>query len=395
MKPSDTKQIVLIFSKDFRYLLGVGSKKIDSGNVLYAKFGTPVPVNEKNIDILIQSLEEARSSAGTSESTVLGESQYSFMFLSGGGKVASFLKEEVPRVLLVALGSAAASVLASLLIGYGVQKVVKGVTRFKTLKVENAIRQMDKEMFEKGAPDSAFEEYAILMNGIKNLLRHPSINSLIVLGRPGTGKTYCVRRTLYKNNVDYKIIRGANLDLESFFRAIYDNRNENLLLLDDFDSSLKNEAVISVLKSAVDTYKVRQISIPHGRLGQVYGEKSISISVPDKFTFKPKIILITNLPMDQIDSALLSRSIVCEIKFDLDQTLTIITKMKEYIARDVPKHVKDIVLKDLMDLVAQYKGKKELNVDIRKIETLFNVYHYSGPETGRKLMMSQILGSDL
>jgi hypothetical protein len=58
------------------------------------------------------------------------------------------------------------------------------------------------------------------------------LKSLIIYGKPGTGKTHIVRRTFYFANMrprtDYVIEKGSSLGLAETYQLFYDNRDKTI-----------------------------------------------------------------------------------------------------------------------------------------------------------------------
>jgi hypothetical protein len=82
-----------------------------------------------------------------------------------------------------------------------------------------------------------------------------------------------------------------------------------VLIYDDCDSVFKDDNAINVLKGALDTSKVREISWNSAAPLKTIGKTS----VPKKFDFTGKIIFISNLSKKKISAALQTRAFMLEI----------------------------------------------------------------------------------
>lgn len=160
-------------------------------------------------------------------------------------------------------------------------------------------------------------------------------NSLFISGRAGTGKTYNVEKAMQdeglKEEWDYVKISGAVSVIE-MFRKLY-QYNDKVLIFDDADAVFRDENGRNILKGALDTKKVRNISYLK-RIKALYDPKDFETDpegevaaldaglVPNKFDFTGRVIFISNLAKDKADpdGAIRSRSILIDVNPD-DATL--------------------------------------------------------------------------
>lgn len=135
--------------------------------------------------------------------------------------------------------------------------------------------------------------------------------ALIITGQPGVGKTFMVRKQLESKglvrNQDYFKITGKST-AAGMYISMYEH-NGKILIYDDCDSVFKDENAINVLKGALDTTKLREISWNSAAPLKTVGKTS----VPKKFDFTGKIIFISNLSKKKISSALQTRAFMLEI----------------------------------------------------------------------------------
>ena len=224
----------------------------------------------------------------------------------------------------------------------------------------------NEALFSKQKEDEpAYAIYFKTTAFVKNVMDGP-FSGLILCGPPGTSKTYIVRRTLFflgkKSGQDYNVSKGATASLTDVYYMLWKNRDK-ILILDDFDSPLKNDDMINFLKSITDTYKNRIVNMPR--------ERTISLSdpevtnVPQRFNFEGKIVIITNLRKKQIDRALLSRCPCLEIEFSPKEVFDGINKMMDFMSPSVSKDVKMEVLNYIMQL---YNKNKNIDVNFRAFQ---------------------------
>lgn len=148
-----------------------------------------------------------------------------------------------------------------------------------------------------------------------------SVNSLVVSGAPGIGKTYTLSQRLKKahDSLEWNVtsISGKMTTL-ALYEVLYRNRfSTSVLVLDDMDSIFESEDGMNLLKGALDTGK-RNISY-------ISSSKYLrDAGVPSTFEMKGKIIFITNKNLSAAAkagtkmaphySALMSRSVYVDLK---------------------------------------------------------------------------------
>jgi hypothetical protein len=212
--------------------------------------------------------------------------------------------------------------------------------------------------------EPAYAVYNDLVNMINHTLTGPS-PALIIYGPPGMSKTYNVRRALHFSGLaprkDYAIIKGSSLGLTEVYDMLYKYR-KRILILDDFDTPLQNDDVINLIKSITDSYDNRIVSLPKkATLATIEtgGDESAS---PDKFEFKGKLIIITNLSLNQIDSAVLSRAPAIEIAFDSKKIISLIGDMLKFTSPSIDMKIKQEVYQYIISL---YKKNPKLQITFR------------------------------
>lgn len=235
--------------------------------------------------------------------------------------------------------------------------------------------------------DSAFSNYISLINAVDTVVKTNKPGAL-VLGDPGLGKTFVIRRTLYKLGVEhYEIFKGSSIKLDTFYLTLYKNR-KSLIVLDDFDEPLKKMDYVNVLKAITDSYGSRVVTLPN-EITVVDANKASTTAIPRKFIFEGKIIVVTNLKLTEIDSALRSRLLIVDVKFNVKETLDIASKMVTNLSPDVPMEEKQEVLTFLSDYVNK---NKDVSLDLRKIQDAFNTRH-NNPELWKKLTIYSLKNS--
>ena len=149
-----------------------------------------------------------------------------------------------------------------------------------------------------------------------------SVNSLIVAGAPGLGKSFTVNKVLNRVNsgeYGYVFHRGY-LKATHLFRLLWENKGkEQVIVIDDCDSIFEDQTALNLLKAALELKSVRRIG--WGSEKEFFDQDGDSI--PRYFDYEGSIIFLTNLAFHElIDSksknaphlsALESRSLVLDL----------------------------------------------------------------------------------
>lgn len=236
--------------------------------------------------------------------------------------------------------------------------IVKIINWFKERYVSGPLEtKMNEELFiGQKKNDSKFSMYSNLINHITNVVKGPA-PAFIICGPPGMSKTYIVRRTLHflglKPAIDYTILKGSSSNVIDIYEMLYYNRKK-ILILDDFDTPLRDESIVNLLKGITDSYSNRIISLPRADPKSVDIKYQQYTSVPSKFEFKGKLIIITNMKKSEINPALVSRAPTFEVMYNTKQIINAIDKMMEYISPKISMDIKREVFNYITTLYKQY-----------------------------------------
>lgn len=198
-------------------------------------------------------------------------------------------------------------------------------------------------------------------------------NSLIISGDAGVGKTRTVKDTIeslgMRKDVHYYFATGT-ATTAGLYEILFRHRHK-LILFDDCDAVFKEPDSLNLLKGALDTYKVREISkLTKGNTfdssemtdSDMEVEYESSGKVPNKFEFDGQIIFISNLPEDKFDKALLSRSLHVDVHLNKKE---LFDRMKDIMAKicpDVEQEQKEEALEYLMYVTSNYPTKFDMNI---------------------------------
>jgi hypothetical protein len=176
-----------------------------------------------------------------------------------------------------------------------------------------------QEQIHKGLEDikksttSQLEKYYWVQDSYLDMvLKSDEINSLVLLGRAGLGKTFETIRYLASNNVDFQLITGMISPLE-LFHLLYENKENKLLVFDDCKAILNNPQTSAILLQALWGVPKRIVA---------WRTTSTKLKVPETFVFNSKIIVIVNDIPQEIEP-LMSRCLLLGVEFDYNQILSI------------------------------------------------------------------------
>ena len=230
--------------------------------------------------------------------------------------------------------------------------------------------------------------------------------------------TFTIMQVIEKNNLlknkDYVKLSGKASPVE-IYKTLFMFRDGGLIIFDDLDSMWRNEDATNILKAALDTSPVREISwasaqtINVSRLSddkrqelfktidrQIDGSdeevdvfdddedapkkkptKDTKIRYPSTFDFKGRVIFISNLKPDQLDTAILSRS----VKINMDMTpQQILMRMRSILptlgGTDVPLSKKE----ELLDQLIIMRGRREIDaVTLREFTKGLDIVRSGAP----------------
>ena len=125
------------------------------------------------------------------------------------------------------------------------------------------------------------------------------IKALFIHGEPGIGKTLTVEKMLPKDNDNYVYFSGGVRGTFELVKILYENRDNKVLIFDDFDSVFRTKTQIEILKKALVDSNSRLITwIDATKRGK-------ENRIPERFEFTSSVIFISNVM--KLDSALKSR----------------------------------------------------------------------------------------
>ena len=189
----------------------------------------------------------------------------------------------------------------------------------------------------------------------------------------GIGKTQVVKETL-KNlgltpETDYYFATGT-VTTAGLYELLFKSRI-SLTVLDDCDSVFKDPDSVNMLKGALDTYEVREITkLSKGNTFETRGMSDEEIEerwretgkLPNKFEFRGQIIFISNLGEDKFDDAILSRSLHVDVHLSKEEVISRMREIMKKINPNVDNKEKEEALEYLIFITENYPVKFDLNI---------------------------------
>ncbi len=138
------------------------------------------------------------------------------------------------------------------------------------------------------------ENFAVMDMVTEGIIDGESL-AMIASGDPGIGKTwnieYLLEAAADAGKIEYTKVQGYSR-ATGLFKLLYEMRNDNqVLLVDDCDSIFKDVNGLNILKGALDTTKVRNIS---WRSEHILFSDSGEV-LPKSFDYRGRCIFITNV----------------------------------------------------------------------------------------------------
>ena len=231
-------------------------------------------------------------------------------------------------------------------------------------------------------PDLVFDD----IEKLTKIVATGGANGLIVAGAPGLGKTHHVEATM-KNlfgspkgaEARWRHMKGGKLSAYGLYMMMFLNRDNKTLVFDDTDIWGDKDCV-AMMKSAIDTYPVRDISwtskatvntdLMDAEERETYYEELMiaikenpedlggKIKLPASFEFTSRVIFITNVPAakfakDPHMAAIMSRSFFVDVNLRAEDVVRRIKTILPFIEPDVSMDIK----LEVVDALAKKEGQ--------------------------------------
>ena len=175
--------------------------------------------------------------------------------------------------------------------------------------------------------------------------------SLIVTGEGGLGKTHSVTQSIKNTDMgesDYVFFKGYST-ARGLYNTLYDN-NGKLIIFDDCDSVLEDKVALNILKSALDSYETRTISW--------MAKMNKNDEYPQQFDFTGRIIFISNKSKEDMNEAILSRSLTVDLTMTPNDK---IERMSAILGSILPEYTLEAKT-EALDFLKTVKDEVSLNM---------------------------------
>lgn len=244
------------------------------------------------------------------------------------------------------------------------------------IPVTSVIEETDTELYARLR--DTYKTLDKLVEAVSN----NTVNSLIVAGAPGLGKSYEVNKVLNEINsgeYGYVFHRGY-LRATHLFRLLWENRFQGqTVVIDDCDAIFSDETALNILKAALELKETRMIG---------WGSEKVFVDsdneeIPRYFDFQGNVIFLTNLNFSDLSTgnskhaphlaALESRSLVLDLK--IRSKREIMGKIKLTV-NDGMLRSKGLTQHEENDLVSFMENNidKMKEISLRSIEKLTALY---------------------
>lgn len=189
-----------------------------------------------------------------------------------------------------------------------------------------------------------------------------------------SGKSFETMKTLDEllGKGNYTVFSGAAKP-EEFVQILYNHRQNEILVLDDFsDKLLKNTEIVNVLKAALQNEKTRTIT--YGKVAKK------GLDYPPQFDFESGIIFISNY--SKLDGAIASRSMVLEITLSNEEALEKVETTLENFHPEVDMATKRQALEYAKELAPGVKS-----IDYRMVDNILVAIQVSPNNWKRMALM--------
>lgn len=282
-------------------------------------------------------------------------------------------------------------------------------------------------MFED--PLNAKELFSLLEQGISDVASGRS-KTMIITGDPGIGKTFTVTKELAGS--DTEVFKGGITSSAALYKMLFiNNKPGRIIIFDDLDTLFQDKESANILKGALDSSPEPEVSyISNNTVHPLYydvltdkreaddpevikklnelkidiqniNEKRLAVMkmkaqdpfaqaaiLPNKFVFKSKVIFISNMYLDEIPEAIISRGgTKVEVNLTLDEIVNRINDLLDKIEVPVETGSKPIGMPEKKQAIEYLKKVLIPYGKIKKIEfrNFFDICRLASGTAPKKL----------
>jgi hypothetical protein len=257
----------------------------------------------------------------------------------------------------------------------GVPKAGFRVTKNRVGNPQFMIGDDDIDLEPPASDFSVIERFEFIRKFV-SLVAERKINSFVLTGSGGIGKTTAVMETLKSVGLredtpdsttgDFIVIRGFSTP-RALYETMYEYKNK-ILVLDDADQVFKDPLGANLIKAALDDKPTRIINWNTSREPED--------GVPNRFIYSGRMIFVSNLSINQFPQAIISRSQKVDVTLNTDEKVDIISEVFKKLDKN-EKHKSDILefVKD--------NARKAKDLNIRSAVALFTLRENFGDDWKR------------
>lgn len=278
--------------------------------------------------------------------------------------------------------------------------------------IKKKTKDTDTETITYADPKYIFQD---LKDSVKQLCKGGALNGVLIAGPGGTGKSYHVEKAFeeegLKPDKDWIKIK-VRMTPPEIYKTLLNYYNK-IIVFDDCDEALTNKTAANIFKSAIDTNEHRTISWYKADTLNTQGLPNEVIKglvnndakhrLPSTFEFTGACVFITNLSLNKIDSALLTRCDVIDVTLRRDDVGEIIRNQLanikipvyqratgETIDIGTNEELKQEVLEFLLsDEYSKHMNKHNMPLNFRLFKLAYT-YAYTNPSSWKRRMFSVI-----
>jgi len=262
------------------------------------------------------------------------------------------------------------------------EKYDKDYVEYYNIKATEREEKYYKKQFEKRIEEiknnnivELSEYFKDYFNHIETFLKNKTCNGFLCVGERGIGKTFNLIVKLKEKGINFKILKG-HISALSFYRYLYENRENQYIIIDDIAKLINDKDIISLLLGALDY---------NSKLVCWTSSSPLTSDLPREFIFNSKIFILANEfdNNNEFLKALKDRCVFYEMKFTKEQMiemLYIIAKSKNY-NLEVVDFIKDLAEKHIIE-----------NLSLRLLDKIYPYYNTENEDW--KKLVRQIIEID-
>lgn len=258
--------------------------------------------------------------------------------------------------------------------------------------IEDPAVEKMQARFEEEERATPEERFGDMESYIRNVILGLDTSALIC-GAPGVGKTYRIMQAIKKSGKqigrDYDVIKGKCTPLV-LYQMLHDYQNKGqILVIDDADSIITDDVSINLIKAATDSSDERIVSygtnlklvVPEEKQGLYTDWDTLpngTLIYPRSFVYEGSIIIITNMNAGQVDTAIRSRAMICDLSFTTNEVLNLVRELSPHIAPEIlTPECKEKAFAYLQDLA---DSGAPMEISIRSFMLVAKLYLSDAPE---------------